>query len=101
MDDPDSPTTPLGFLSENAQFAEDLHHSGILFIGPMPETLIEFGLKHRARELAVKANVPIVPGTEIISTVEEATESARLLGYPVRILISPLARLAFTHFQSS
>ncbi|ETN44613.1 urea carboxylase [Cyphellophora europaea CBS 101466] len=74
-----------GFLSENATFAEALTQSSILFIGPAAKTLEEFGLKHRARELAINAAVPVVPGSEMIKTIEDAEESARSLGFPVMV----------------
>lgn len=54
-----SDLTSIGFLSENSQFAQLLHDSGIVFAGPDPETITEFGLKHRARELAMKAGVSL------------------------------------------
>ena len=41
-----------GFLSENAEFAKVLEENGIAFIGPTPKHLVEFGLKHRSKELA-------------------------------------------------
>ncbi|CAI6019138.1 unnamed protein product, partial [Clonostachys chloroleuca] len=74
-----------GFLSENTDFARRLQDAGILFIGPSPESLEEFGLKHRARELAIQAQVPVVPGTPIITTFEEAQEAVRSLGFPVMV----------------
>lgn len=74
-----------GFLSENETFARQLDAAGILFIGPSPDTLREFGLKDRARELAIKAGVPVVPGTDLIQDVAEAEREASRLGYPVSI----------------
>jgi acetyl/propionyl-CoA carboxylase alpha subunit len=47
-----------GFLSENADFAERCEASGIAFIGPTPAQMRAFGLKHRARALAMEADVP-------------------------------------------
>jgi urea carboxylase len=49
-----------GFLSENRRFAEQLSEHGIRFIGPRPEHLDAFGLKHKARELAQKSGVPLL-----------------------------------------
>ncbi|KAK3314115.1 urea carboxylase [Apodospora peruviana] len=74
-----------GFLSENSEFAQLLQDSGILFAGPQPQTITEFGLKHRARELAIRAGVPVVPGTPIITTKEEAARECKRLGYPVMV----------------
>ncbi len=53
-----------GFLSENADFAKLCETSGITFIGPSPEAIRLMGNKVQAREIARKAGVPIVPGTE-------------------------------------
>ena len=72
-----------GFLSENAEFARACRDRGIAFIGPTPEQMELFGLKHSAREVALKAGVPLLPGTALISEVEEALTQAALIGYPV------------------
>ncbi|MBB5323240.1 urea carboxylase [Anoxybacillus tepidamans] len=72
-----------GFLSENAAFARACHQHGITFIGPTPEQIEMFGLKHLAREIAKKAGVPLLPGTELITEVEEALQQADVIGYPV------------------
>ncbi|SDE86848.1 urea carboxylase [Fontibacillus panacisegetis] len=72
-----------GFLSENAEFAASCHKYGIVFIGPTPEQMVKFGLKHEAREIAINAGVPLLPGTPLISSVEEAVAEAETIGYPV------------------
>ncbi|MDT8861869.1 urea carboxylase [Alkalihalobacillus sp. MEB130] len=72
-----------GFLSENADFARACREQGIAFIGPTPEQMEIFGLKHSARDIAVKAEVPLLPGTNLISELEEALVEAKLIGYPV------------------
>lgn len=74
-----------GFLSENASFARACADRGITFIGPAPEQIELFGLKHTARSIAQKAGVPMLPGTELISTLEEAVENAAVIGYPVML----------------
>src|SRR5690554_4739940 len=74
-----------GFLSENANFAEQCEAVGIAFCGPTPQQIREFGLKHTSREIAEKAGVPLTPGTGLLSSVEEAVEAARGLGYPVML----------------
>jgi acetyl/propionyl-CoA carboxylase alpha subunit len=51
-----------GFLSENAEFAEECAKAGIVFIGPSPGTLRTFGDKTAARALAATVGVPTVPG---------------------------------------
>ena len=73
-----------GFLSENTDFAKMVAAAGMVFVGPSPESIESFGLKHTARELATKAGVPIVPGTKgLISTADEAVQAAESLGFPV------------------
>jgi Biotin carboxylase, N-terminal domain len=53
-----------GFLSENPHFAQLCHTSGITFIGPSPQAIDLMGSKVKARELAKRVGIPIVPGTE-------------------------------------
>ncbi|WP_175638687.1 urea carboxylase [Metabacillus schmidteae] len=72
-----------GFLSENADFARACQENGITFIGPSPEQMELFGLKHSAREIAEKAGVPMLSGTNLIDSLEMAIEQANNIGYPV------------------
>lgn len=72
-----------GFLSENSDFARKCVENGISFIGPTPEQMELFGLKHSAREIAKKAGVPLLEGTDLLKSVEEAIQVADTLGYPV------------------
>lgn len=72
-----------GFLSENTEFAKKCEEKGIRFIGPNPEQMERFGLKHSARVLAKKAGVPLLPGTGLLSGAEIAEEEAEKIGYPV------------------
>ena len=59
---------------------------GLVFVGPSPGAIESFGLKHRARELAVKAGVPIVPGTDgLIQDEDEAICESERLGFPVML----------------
>jgi len=74
-----------GFLSENAAFAAACEARGIAFIGPTPEQIRAFGLKHTARELAQKAGLPLLPGTGLLRDVEHAVREAELIGYPVML----------------
>lgn len=74
-----------GFLSENAGFAEALAAEGITFIGPRPEHLRAFGLKHTARELAQAAGVPLLPGSGLLSDADHASAEAARIGYPVML----------------
>ncbi len=62
-----------GFLSENAEFANLCEKNNIIFVGPGPEQLEQFGDKGSARELAASCNVPLVPGTNHDTSLEEAT----------------------------
>ncbi|SFG36271.1 urea carboxylase [Novosphingobium sp. CF614] len=72
-----------GFLAENAEFAESCAAGGIVFIGPTPENIRTFGLKHSARALAAEHGVPLAPGTGLLTDEEEAASAARKIGYPV------------------
>lgn len=74
-----------GFLSENPNFAEACRDAGIVFIGPRPEHMRAFGLKHKARELAEAANVPLAPGSGLIRHIDHAREEAARIGYPVML----------------
>ncbi len=75
-----------GFLSENEHFAEVCRSCNIHFIGPDPETIEAVGNKANARAMAVRAKVPVVPGSD--GPVEEEREALRVaqdIGYPVII----------------
>lgn len=74
-----------GFLSENAEFAEACANAGIVFIGPTPAQMRSFGLKHTARELAAQNQVPLLPGTPLLDSVEQAQAEARVIGYPIML----------------
>ena len=65
-----------GFLSENAAFAEECERRGIAFIGPTPQQLRDFGLKHTARSLAEASGVPMLPGTGLLKDVPQALGEA-------------------------
>ncbi|WP_122266537.1 urea carboxylase [Pseudomonas syringae] len=74
-----------GFLSENAAFAQACEDAGIAFVGPTPEQLRVFGLKHTARALARQHGVPMLEGTELLDSLESAIAAARTIGYPVML----------------
>ena len=74
-----------GFLSENAEFAEACAAAGIIFIGPTPMQLREFGLKHTARELAQANQVPLTPGTPLLDDLDQAKTAALAIGYPIML----------------
>ena len=72
-----------GFLSENADLAEALQAAGIAFIGPMPQTLRDFGDKAAAKRLAQAAGVPTIPGsTGASADPVEVAAMVAALGYP-------------------
>lgn len=74
-----------GFLSESLSFAQACEEAGIVFVGPTPQQLGDFGLKHRARALATAANVPMAPGTGLLKSLDEALEAANTIGYPIML----------------
>ena len=74
-----------GFLSENAAFAQACEDAGIAFVGPTPQQLRVFGLKHTARALAKQHGVPMLEGTELLDSVESALSAAQVIGYPVML----------------
>ncbi|MGI6545800.1 MAG: acetyl-CoA carboxylase biotin carboxylase subunit [Fastidiosipilaceae bacterium] len=76
----------FGFLSENSQFATMCAKCNIAFIGPDSETMRMMGDKSTARQTAMAAGVPVVPGSpDLVPTVSEAKVIAREIGYPVMI----------------
>ncbi len=75
-----------GFLSENAVFAQKCADNGIIFIGPKVSVLKALGDKIKAKEVAVKNNIPIIESnSKDIDTVEIALEQAEQIGYPVML----------------
>ena len=74
-----------GFLSENARFVEACEAAGLAFIGPTPQQMRVFGLKHTARALATQAGVPLLPGTGLLADLEDALVQADAIGYPVML----------------
>jgi urea carboxylase len=74
-----------GFLSENAEFAEACEAAGIAFIGPTPAQMRSFGLKHTAREIAAANGVPLLPGTGLLRSADEARQEALRIGLPVML----------------
>ncbi len=74
-----------GFLSENAEFVERCNDEGLKFIGPTAHQIREFGLKHRARELAHAAGVPMLKGSDLLTDVSAAITTADQVGYPVML----------------
>ncbi len=78
-----------GFLAENAHFAEVCRSCQIDFIGPSAETIAAVGNKARAREIAMGAKVPVVPGSDgPVRDEAEAVRVAQEIGYPILIKAS-------------
>ena len=79
-----------GFLSENADFAEQVERSGFIFIGPKPDTIRLMGDKVSAIEAMKKAGVPCVPGSDgpLGSNMDTNKQIAKKIGYPVIIKAS-------------
>ena len=74
-----------GFLSENVKFVEACENNEIVFIGPNSSHIEDFGLKHTARQIAKDNNVPLLEGSELLNSVEDATTTANEIGYPVML----------------
>jgi len=74
-----------GFLSENPGFATALEAERVTFIGPRPEHLECFGLKHEARSLAEAAGVSLLPGSGVLASATDALTAAETIGYPVML----------------
>ena len=78
-----------GFLSENAEFARICGECNITFIGPKPENITLLGDKVTARSTAIKAGIPLLPGTHgAVASLAEAEKEAKRIGYPVMLKAS-------------
>lgn len=75
-----------GFLSENVEFARRCEEEGIIFIGPTSAHLDMFGDKVKAREQAISADIPVIPGTDgPVSSLQEVEAFGEQHGYPIMI----------------
>ncbi|MGB7784630.1 MAG: pyruvate carboxylase [Salinimicrobium sp.] len=75
-----------GFLSENSEFAQKCEENDIIFIGPKVSVLKSLGDKVRAKEVAVKNDIPVIQSNEKeLTSVEIALEEAKKIGYPVML----------------
>ena len=77
-----------GFLAENAEFARACEEAGIVFMGPTPEAMLAMGDKSAAREIAIAAGVPVVPGRKDVAD-DELNDAAEEIGFPM--LLKPSA----------
>lgn len=78
-----------GFLSENADFAEKVTKAGLVWVGPLAETIRQVGDKDVAREAMLAAGLPMTKGTKPLNSNEEAIAGADEIGYPV--IIKPIS----------
>lgn len=69
-----------GFLSENPDFVERCEQEGLVFLGPTAEQMRAFGLKHSARSISTQANVPLLPGTDLLNDKQQALLEAKKIG---------------------
>ncbi|WP_379554388.1 acetyl/propionyl/methylcrotonyl-CoA carboxylase subunit alpha [Qipengyuania sp. DGS5-3] len=75
-----------GFLSENADFAQEVLDAGLIWVGPKPDSIRAMGLKDAAKQLMMDAGVPVTPGyLGEDQSVERLTKEAEAIGYPVLI----------------
>ena len=78
-----------GFMAENAEFAQKVIDSGIIWIGPKPNTIISMGNKDMARELAIRNNLPICPGLNNEELKKDGLEKkCNEIGFPILIKAS-------------
>ena len=78
-----------GFLSENAEFAQNIIDAGLIWIGPKPNSITSMGNKDIARELAIKSNLPICPGLKNDDlNSNDLEKKCTNIGYPILIKAS-------------
>lgn len=78
-----------GFLSENAEFAEEAEKNNIIFIGPKSKAIHIMGSKLAAKEAVLQYDIPMVPGVDhAITDIEEAKRTAKAIGFPILIKAS-------------
>lgn len=74
-----------GFLAENADFADAVGRCGLTWIGPSPTAIRTLGDKRRARDAAIAAEVPVLPGGRVPASLEETVALAEDTGYPLML----------------
>jgi propionyl-CoA carboxylase alpha chain len=78
-----------GFLSENADFAEEVEKNNLIFIGPKSKAIRMMGSKLAAKEAVMHYNIPMVPGVDhAIIDINEAKKTANAIGFPILIKAS-------------
>lgn len=78
-----------GFLSENADFAEEVEKNNLIFIGPKSKAIRVMGSKLAAKEAVMSYNIPMVPGVDhAIIDIDEAKRTASAIGFPILIKAS-------------
>ena len=77
-----------GFLSENADFVEQVNQAGLTFIGPSAEAMHQLGSKDAAKQVATKAGVPVTPWFKV-ENADQAVNKTQEIGYPV--IVKPVA----------
>ncbi len=78
-----------GFLSENAEFADECEKSGITFIGPTGDMMRAMGDKITSKQMAIEADVPVIPGIDhAVKGYGEVEEAAEFVGYPIMLKAS-------------
>lgn len=74
-----------GFLSENAHFARNCRKNGLVFIGPDPKDMERLSDKAVLKGLIAQTGLTVIPGTQVLSDLEEAKRQACIIGYPVML----------------
>jgi acetyl-CoA carboxylase biotin carboxylase subunit len=77
-----------GFLAESSYFADVCQSSKLTYIGPKPEMISLMGDKNRARARMKELGLPVLPGSEVVASEEEALKEAERIGYPVMVKAS-------------
>jgi len=74
-----------GFLSENLHFAELCRKNNIVFIGPSADNMKNLSDKAKAKKIFSEAGLPVIPGSDVLETIDEAAAFAEKIGYPVML----------------
>lgn len=77
-----------GFLAEQPELAESCLKHGIIFVGPSPENLRQMGDKLLARKIVKEYGVPVIPGSEKVSDIAEASKKCEEMGFPILLKAS-------------